>query len=61
MFDELPALTAPKLSDLRDELEQYLSTDPEHIVDVLLWWVEWKHVYPCLSHMALDYLTIPGT
>lgn len=60
MFDELPALAEPKQSNLRDDLERYLSTDPEHVVDVLSWWFERRHVYPCLSRMALDYLTIPG-
>jgi hypothetical protein len=60
MFDELPALAAPKASDLRDELERYLSSDPEHVVDVLSWWFERKHMYPALSRMVMDYLTIPG-
>ena len=44
----------------RDKLDRYLSTDPEHTDDVLLWWAERKHIYPCLSRMALDYLSIPG-
>jgi hypothetical protein len=60
VFDELPALAAPRPSDLRDELERYLDSDPEHVTDVLLWWIERKHMYPTLSCMALDYLTIPG-
>ena len=49
IFDNLPALSASKPSELRDELEQYLSTDPEHVVDVLEWWYEWEHIYPVLS------------
>ena len=60
MFDQLPALSAPKPSDLRDELERYLSSDPKHVVDVLSWWFERRHMYPHLSRMAMDYLTIPG-
>lgn len=60
IFDNLPSLLAPRLSELRDELERYLSTDPEHVEDVLLWWYERKHLYPRLHRMALDYLTIPG-
>lgn len=60
IFDSLPAICAPKATDLRDELDRYLSTDPEHTDDVLLWWFERKSVYPCLSRMALDYLSIPG-
>jgi hypothetical protein len=61
IFDNLPAIQAPRVSDLRDELERFLSTDPEHVEDVFIWWYEHKHVYPCLYRMALDYLTIPGT
>jgi hypothetical protein len=60
MFDDLPALAAPRPSDLRDELERYLSTDPEHVANVLLWWFERQQTYPALSCMAMDYLTIPG-
>jgi hypothetical protein len=60
MFDKLPSLVAPKLSDLCDELECYLNSDPKHVIDVLLWWFERQHIYPALSHMAMDYLTILG-
>jgi hAT family C-terminal dimerisation region len=60
IFDTLPAICAPKTTDLHDELDSYLGTDPEHTADVLLWWVERKHIYPSLSRMALDYLSIPG-
>jgi hypothetical protein len=60
IFDNLPALSAPRLRELRDELDQYLSTDPEHVMDVLMWWTERKSMYPRLSRMALDYLSIPG-
>jgi hypothetical protein len=31
IFDDLPALSAPATVELRDELDQYLSTDPEHV------------------------------
>lgn len=60
IFDNLPALSAPRTRELRDELDRYLSTDPEHAVDVLMWWTERKAMYPHLSRMALDYLSIPG-
>jgi hypothetical protein len=60
IFDSLPALSAPRIQELRDELDRYLSTDPEHVVDVLMWWTERKSMYPRLSRMALDYLSIPG-
>jgi len=61
IFDDLPALRPPKAATHRDELEKYLSTERElHINDGLLWWHEQKHIYPRLSRMALDYLSIPG-
>ena len=61
IFNDLPALQPPKAAMHRDELEKYLSTDCKlHINDGLLWWHELKHIYPCLSRMALDYLSIPG-
>lgn len=60
VFDNLPSLAAPSRKELRDEIDRYLSTDPEKVDNVLLWWYEHRAVYPCLSRMALDYLTIPG-
>ena len=60
IFDNLPALCAPSKSDLRDELDRYLSTDPEHVTDAIAWWYGKRSVYPRLHRMALDYLTIPG-
>lgn len=60
MFDGLAALIAPAQAELRDELECYLSTDPEHVTDVIEWWYKKRSVYPRLHRMALNYLTIPG-
>ena len=60
IFDNLPALQAPKPMELHGELDRYLSTDPEHVTDALAWWYEHKHVYPRLYRMAMDYLSIPG-
>lgn len=60
MFDDLPALIAPASTELRGELDRYLSTDPEHVTNVLAWWYARRAIYPCLHRMALDYLTIPG-
>ena len=37
-----------------------ISMDPEQVDNVLLWWHERKSMYPHLSRMALNYLTIPG-
>lgn len=56
----MPALSAPPKSDLRDELDRFLSTDPEHVTDPFVWWHEKRFIYPRLHRMALDYLTIPG-
>ena len=60
IFDDLPALSAPLKSDLHDELNRYLSMDPEHVTDAITWWHEKRSIYPRLHRMALDYLTIPG-
>jgi hypothetical protein len=60
IFDSLPALTPPKPADLHDELDHYFITDPEQVTDVLMWWHECHASFPCLSRMALNYLSIPG-
>jgi hypothetical protein len=61
IFDDLPSLRPPTTATHRDELANYLSTERElHINDGLIWWHERKHIYPRLSRMALDYLSIPG-
>jgi|SRR5882762_9773662 len=60
VFDTLPSLAAPKHAELRDKLDRFLSTDPEQVDDVLAWWFEHCAMFPHLSRMALDYLTIPG-
>jgi hypothetical protein len=45
-----------------DELEEYLSQPVERlkIPDVMKWWWDKRIVWPRLSRMALDYLSIPG-
>jgi len=42
--------------ELCDELDCYLSTNPEQVTNIFKWWYERKGTYPCLHHMALDYL-----
>lgn len=62
MFDSLPTLT--KHLRPTDELDSYLSTGVEgfnNVKDVVQWWHDHRGTYPCLSRMALDHLTIPGT
>ena len=34
--------------------------DVKVVGDVLAWWYERHAMFPCLSQMALDYLSIPG-
>ncbi|KIM62603.1 hypothetical protein SCLCIDRAFT_119195 [Scleroderma citrinum Foug A] len=43
------------------ELDCYLSVDVEHVTDTLGWWYEQRTVYPRLSRMACDYLSVPAT
>ena len=60
IFDNIPALAKPKLSELHVKLMAFLSPDPEHVDDVLTWWFERRSLYPRLYWMALNYLTLPG-
>ena len=55
IFDSLPAICAPKAADLRDELDRYLSTDPEHTDNVLLWWA--KRKMPIHAYLAWRWTT----
>lgn len=43
-----------------DEFDRYLSTPPEPVDNPIAWWYERQEMYPRLSRMALDYLSIPG-
>ncbi|OJA08716.1 hypothetical protein AZE42_07093 [Rhizopogon vesiculosus] len=61
IFDNLPVLTAPKPINLSSELDLYLSTDAEHATNPIAWWHERQKLFPRLSRMAIDYLTIPAT
>ena len=61
IFDDLPSLKPSEAKEPQDELEIFLSTERDlNVKDGLRWWVERKHLYPRLSRMALDYLSIPG-
>jgi hAT family C-terminal dimerisation region len=42
------------------ELDEYLSQPIEKVRDPMKWWWDHRHVYPKLSSMALDYLSVPG-
>jgi hypothetical protein len=44
-----------------DELQEYLLQPVERTrVNPLRWWWDKQQVWPNLSRMALDYLSIPG-
>ena len=46
--------------EARGELDDYLSLPIEKVRDPIGWWWEHKAMYPKLSAMAFDYLSIPG-
>ena len=60
MFDNLLTLSAPKKDLLDNELAQYLAAPTEHDDNPFLWWHERCAIYPHLSQMACNYLSIPG-
>ncbi|RDB24033.1 hypothetical protein Hypma_008879 [Hypsizygus marmoreus] len=61
MFDDLFDLKPTSTSPVIDELQLYLSTEPEPVADALSWWYEKCKTYPRLYRMALNYLSIPAT
>ena len=61
IFDILDELDAAPDDRIDDELEHYLSTPTEKTSNVIQWWTDRLKIYPNLSQMAIDYLTIPGT
>ncbi|KAG5634503.1 hypothetical protein H0H81_001717 [Sphagnurus paluster] len=56
LFDTLSTSSVPVV----DELQLYLSTEVENIIDPIKWWYKKCKTYPRLYQMALDYLTIPS-
>jgi hypothetical protein len=46
--------------DDHSELDEFLTQPLEKVQDPIWWW--WEHciMFPTLSAMALDYLSIPG-
>ncbi len=58
-FDNLLDIVTSSQDD-HDELDRYLATDVEDVKDSLMWWYERHATFPCLSHMARDYLSILG-
>jgi hAT family C-terminal dimerisation region len=43
-----------------NELDDYLSQGIEKVSNPVTWWWDHRKVYPKLSVMALDFLSIPG-
>jgi hypothetical protein len=45
-----------------NEVDHFLDSDIEQVKskDLITWWKSKARIYPCLSRMALDYLSIPG-
>jgi hypothetical protein len=43
-----------------DKIDEYLSQAIERVRDLIAWWWDHRLMYPRLSVMALDYLSIPG-
>ncbi len=59
MFDNLCS-APPTAPTNQDELARYLAAPTEAVGDVVAWWFKNRKTYPCLSRMALNYLSIPG-
>jgi hypothetical protein len=59
MFDNIPSYCLS--IHTIDEVSCYLCTEPEDVSNdnLLHWWHNHRHQYPCLYQMALDYHTIP--
>jgi len=61
MFDSLELFTSMNMDETKkDELDQYLMDDALKVDDPIKWWLTKSSLFPSLSHMALDYLSIPG-
>ena len=63
MFDDYTNISVAKTGSSRtrrNKLDEYLQLPVENVKDPLKWWVNNRKVYPNLSRMALDYLSIPG-
>ena len=60
VFDNLLSLVSLKSTAIVDKITLYLMVPLENVKDTIKWWWEKHNVYPWLSRMALNYLTIPG-
>ena len=60
IFDTLLQSDTSQPNSAGNELDRYLATGTEQVDNALHWWTERRTLYPHLSRMALDYLSIPG-
>ena len=63
MFDDYTNISVARTGSSRiccNKLDKYLQLPVENVKDPLKWWVNNCKVYPNLSWMALDYLSIPS-
>ena len=58
-FANMESLAPPLPADVGDEIELYLRSHVKVAPDPLKWWEKRRTLYPNLSRMALDYLSIP--
>ena len=72
-----PVLSVPEVDDIEattdfldipmdglkeiSELDDYLSQPIEKVTDPIKWWWDHRKVFPKLSGMAFDFLSVPGT
>jgi len=59
IFDGILSI-APTSLHMLDKLQHYLALDIEDMMDALKWWYERHGLFPCLSYMACNYLSIPS-
>ncbi len=59
MFDAIDDDPIPDTEIKHNELDRYLAADRQLVKDPLKWWHKHQDVYPILSRMARDYLSIP--
>ena len=61
IFDDLPSLSVPATSKLKNKLQKYLDSPAlDNVKDAFSWWVMNQLTYLHCSRMVLDYLSIPG-
>ena len=63
MFSNLAALSmGPRANNpVEDEIDVFLALPLELVNDPIAWWWNHREMFPNLSRMAFDYLSIPRT